>query len=325
MLTVLPKNEVSFEEESEHFNFSAAQNKKLAKIMGFGTKRIVHEETGVSDLAVFGMRHLIQEGTLKTQEIGAIILVTQTPDQFIPPTSNIIGSKFNIDEEVICLDINAGCAGYQIGLFQANLMANLLPNNKTIVLINGDVLSKRVSSQDRNSRPLVGDGVSITTLKHKSGSKWSTIIKMDCSGFDALEIPAGAWKHLSNDLTREIVKDQAGNSRSMEHLNMKGDLVFNFVQEKVPKIVYELMEFTDKTKEDIDYFLFHQPNKYMLKKLIENLEIPEEKLPYNIVEKFGNGSNITVPLNICYNLGEELLNRELDVFLGDLELALAGR
>ena len=61
----------------------------------------------------------------------------------------------------------------------------------------------------------------------------------------------------------------------------------------------------------------------MLKKLIENLEIPEEKLPYNIVEKFGNGSNITVPLNICYNLGEELLNRELDVFLGGFGVGLS--
>ena len=83
---------------------------------------------------------------------------------------------------------------------------------------------------------------------------------------------------------------------------MKGDDVFNFVLNQVPQQIEELLAYLNLSKEDIDYFMCHQPNKFMLQKLADKLGISYEKLPNNIVEKFGNASGVTIPTNICCNL-----------------------
>lgn len=84
--------------------------------------------------------------------------------------------------------------------------------------------------------------------------------------------------------------------------------VFMFVQKKVPSMIKDIIEYSGIPQADIDFFMFHQPNRFMLQKLARKLKIEEERMPMNIVENFGNSSGVTVPLNICYNLGDKLLN-----------------
>ena len=62
--------------------------------------------------------------------------------------------------------------------------------------------------------------------------------------------------------------------------------------------------------DEIDYFIFHQPNRFMLEKLADKLGVPRQKMPDNIVEKFGNPSSASIPLTICYNMGRILLERD---------------
>ena len=103
-------------------------------------------------------------------------------------------------------------------------------------------------------------------------------------------------------------EDKAGNFRSLDNLVMKGDEVFLFVQKEVPLMIDELMEASAFTKNDVDYFMFHQPNRFMLQKLAEKMKIPFEKMPNNIVANFGNSSGVTIPTNISFNLGAKLEN-----------------
>ena len=104
--------------------------------------------------------------------------------------------------------------------------------------------------------------------------------------------------------------DGDGNLRALDNLVMKGSDVFTFVQTEVPPLIEETLDFAGLTKENIDYFLFHQPNKFMLRKLAEKLEIPYEKVPMNVVEQFGNSSGACIPICIAHNLKEEMINRK---------------
>ena len=106
--------------------------------------------------------------------------------------------------------------------------------------------------------------------------------------------------------TAEMVEDTNGNFRSLNNLVMKGDDVFNFVQREVPPMIEHLIEKANVHLEDIDCFMFHQPNKFMLHKLADKIGVPREKMPANIVENFGNASGVTVTTNISYNLGDEV-------------------
>ena len=116
ILTVLPKNEAKFDDDMLQYGFSTEKSLRLKKIMGYDRHRIAENGVCVSDLCVFGMESLFCRRLLDPADIDGLILVTQTPDHLIPPTSNIIQGRLNLKEEMICLDINQGCAGYLIGL-----------------------------------------------------------------------------------------------------------------------------------------------------------------------------------------------------------------
>jgi len=306
VLTVLPAKEVKFEDEMENYNFSAAKSLKLKIVMGYNTHRIVEDGVTISDLCIHGLKYLFEKELLKKEEIDALILVTQSPEYFMPPTSNVIQGKLGLKQDMICLDINQGCAGFEIGLFQAFMLLEQDEINK-VVLLNADLLSQKVSKRDRNSNPLIGDGASVTIVeKTKNANNIFANIKMDGIAFDALIIPAGGFKIPSTSKTAEMVEDAAGNFRSLDNLVMKGDDVFNFVQREVPPMIEQLLEKAKLTKEDVDYYMFHQPNKFMLNKLADKLGVPREKMPSNIVENFGNASGVSIPTAITYNLGAKL-------------------
>lgn len=322
IISVLPSKVVQFSDEIANYPFSERQSLRLAKVMGYSQKRIAMENETVSDYAVEGIELLINTGLLDKEEIDAILVITQSPDHFIPPVSNIIQGRLGLDTDTYCIDMNQGCAGYEIGLFHAFQLLEAESIQK-VLLVAGDVLSKKVSVNDRNSRPLIGDAVTISVVESVKGVPPVYMnIKMDGKNAFVLQIPAGGFRLLSSKETSVLEKDSAGNIRAKDHLVMQGDAVFNFVQSEVPQLIEDLMEYSGKIKDDIDYFLFHQPNKFMLEKLADKMKVPREKMPSNIVENFGNSSSATVPLNICYNIGDNSINNKYSVCLAGFGVGL---
>lgn len=308
ILTVLPEQVVTFEEEMGNYNFSPAKCQKLKLAMGYKEHRLAKQGQCSSDFCIFGLQYLFDKGLLKPEEIDALLFVSQSPDYFMPPTSNLIQGHFGLKNDILCLDINQGCAGFEVGLIQAFMLLDQPAINK-VVLMNADVLSPKVSDQDRNSKPLIGDAAAITIIeKSETPNTIYANIKMDGTGAFALNIPAGGFRMPSTAETAERKEDAAGNFRALDNLVMKGDDVFNFVQREVPPMIEHLMKEAQITKDDVDFYMFHQPNKFMLHKLADKLEIPYEKVPANIVENFGNASGVTVPTNISYNLGDQIVN-----------------
>lgn len=305
ILTIVPENEVRFEDEIDNYNFSKSQSMKLKLVMGYNKRRIVTKGTSSSDLCVFGMNYLFKNNLLNKDDIDALILVTQSPDYFMPPTSHIIHGKLDLKHDMVCMDINQGCSGYIVGLTQAFMLLEQEEINK-VVLLNADILSTKVSEKDRNSNPIVGDGASITIVENDpSGKEIYGAIKVDGKGAEALIIPAGGFRMPSTKETAELKEDQSGNFRALDHLKMKGDDVFNFVQREVPPMIENLLLKSGLTKNDIDYYMFHQPNRFMLTKLADKMGVPHSKMPNNIVENFGNASGVSIPTAITFNLGEK--------------------
>lgn len=317
ILTILPKKIVTFEEEMFNYNFSPTKTMKLKLAMGYKERRIAERNQCSSDFCIYGLQYLFDNGMIHKDEIDAILFVSQSPDYFMPPTSNVIQGHFGMKADMICMDINQGCAGFEIGLIQAFFMLEQ-PNINKVVLLNADVLSQKVSKHDRNSNPLIGDAASVCIIeKDTNESIIYANIKMDGAGAFALTIPAGGFRMPCTVDTAKMEEDASGNYRSLNNLVMKGDDVFNFVQREVPPMIAHLMEEAQVKQEDIDWFMFHQPNKFILQKLADKIGIPREKMPANIVENFGNASGVTVTTNISYNLGSEVVD-------GSKKICIAG-
>jgi 3-oxoacyl-[acyl-carrier-protein] synthase-3 len=306
ILTVVPARERSFIEEMKNFNFPENRSLKLKEVMGYDKRRLVEPGVCVSDMAVFGLQQLFDRGLLARDEIDALFLVTQSPDHFMPPTSNIIQGRLGLKQDMFCLDISQGCAGFVIGLIQAFMLLEQESVRK-VVLINADVLSRKTSPKDRNIYPLVGDAASITIVERDpEDSVIHASVKMDGLRNETLIIPAGGLRLPSTPETAALEDVGDNNLRAKDHLRMDGAAVFNFVQLEVPAVIEGLLTSAGVSKDSVDYFLCHQPNRFMLQKLADKMKVPYAKMPNNVVERFGNSSGATIPLAIILNLAGQV-------------------
>ena len=306
ILSVLPETEVLFTDEARNYAFPEKQTLRLKKIMGYEKHRIAKDSTATSDLCAYGLNHLLDQGLLHRDEIGALVVVTITPDYFVPHVSNLLQARCGLSQDVLCMDISQGCAGFVLGLFQAFLLLDHM-DGKKVVLVNADVLTHKVSRQDRNSYPLAGDAACITVVENSAGNDavWFNM-HVDGSRGKALIIPAGGSRLPCSPETAKLTADDEGNLRSLDNMCMNGTEVFQFAQSEVPPLIDETLGVAGLTKEQIDWYLFHQPNRFMLRKLAEKIGVPYEKMPMNIVENFGNPSGASIPLCITLNLADEL-------------------
>lgn len=297
--TVLPAHEVDFMDETGNYSFTEAQMKKLKKVMGFGTRRVALEGETVGDYAIYGVQKMLDDEVFKEEEIGAIIVTTTSPDHFIPPISNIIQGKFNFDEDVVCIDISQGCCGYIVGLTYSFMTLNSMEGKK-VLLVSGDMLSARVSTRDRASRPITGDGVTLSIIEYtQEENKIYCSLKNDGKDAFAVYVPAGGTRMPITPENTKEEQDEFGNWRGKQHLVMQGDLVFNIIINMTPVMMEELLTKSGDKMDDVDYFICHQSSSFTLKKLAQRLEVTEERLPRDIVPKYGNSSSATIPVTMC--------------------------
>ena len=315
ILTVLPETESYFDDEIGNYDFPEKQTKRLKKVMGFNKHRLAKEKSTASDFCVEGLNYLLEHGMIKKGDIGAVIAVGLSPDYFLPQISNIIHGKCGLPQDVLCVDMPQGCCGFLLGLMEAFLLLDHM-NDKKIVLFNTDVLSHKVSKHDRNDYPLIGDLTTVTIVENDElGSEVYFRLLTDGTHRDVLWIPAGGFAMPSTPETAKLEMTDDGNRRSQDNLHMNGGEVFNFVQREVPPMLEGMFQKYGIGKDKVDYYLFHQPNKFMLQKLADKIEVPYEKLFMNIVESYGNPSGASIPAVITYNLKKEMITGVYDCCL----------
>ena len=303
---VIPERERLFVDDMKLFNAPENRSRKLAMVMGYNAHRVVDEGVCASDLAEFGFKRLFESGKLQPEEIDALVYVTLSPDHFMPPTSCILHGKLGLRRDCFCLDIAQGCCGFVVGLLQAFQLLEQA-GVKKVVVVNADVLSRKVSPKDRNSYPLIGDAATITIVENRVGAgKVFADVRFDGTRAMALKVPAGGFRLPSTPETSVMSADEEGNERAPDNLVMDGTAVFNFVMVDVPPMLADLVKDAGTDFAGIDKYYFHQPNKFMLQKLAEKLDVPYEKMPNNVVEHYGNSSGATIPSAMALNDAESL-------------------
>lgn len=315
ILSIVPSNEVHFDDEVENYAFSASQTMQLKKVMGYDKHRICKSEACISDLICYGFNHLFDQNLIQKDEIDAMILLTNSPDYPVPPTSNIIQGMLDMKTDMICLDINQGCAGYMVGLMQAFMLLDQEAIRK-VAIVTSDIESRTHSYKDRSSYPLMGDAATISIVENKPSKAFSQYIKMDGKGALSICMPAGGLKCPASEDSIKMKDDGSGNILSGHHIHMVGDQIFNFVMGTVPQMFKDIFEKEGLTYDDVDYFMLHQPNKFILSRLAKKIGVDKNKVPANVVETLGNSASSTIPNVITLNLADSLTTRSFKLCLG---------
>lgn len=306
VLSVLPENEYLFDDEI--LEAEDLKAKRLKRIMGYGKRRRVKKDTTMSEMMEYGIKYLINSGKLKKEEIGALVVVTLSSDYFIPQISSIIHGNLELPVDVQCFDIPQACAGYIVGLMQSFMLLEHIENRK-VILCTGEIFNRKTKENEPKYSypPFGGDIANITVIENcKEEQEIYYNFYADGKKRDCLVIHDGGFK---NPMTVEKINMQMSRLPFMG-VDMNGSAVFNFVQKEVPPLIDEIVEKANYKIDDLDWFFFHQPNKFMLQKLAEKLNIPYSKMPMNIVEKFGNSNSGTIPIAMTENAAKELMEKD---------------
>ena len=259
---------------------------KIAEKTGIEQRHIAAEGEFSSDLAAAAARKLFASLGLAPGEIDFVLFCTQTPDFGLPTSACLLQHRLGIPQSAGALDFNLGCSGYVYGL---SLAKGLIESGqaKKILLLTGETYSKLLDPSDKTVRTIFGDAGAATLVKAEGDGKAEGIgpfvFGTDGSGGPNLVCHRGGM--------RGAVAEAAGR----DALWMNGPEVFNFTIRVVPAAVDEVLRRAGLRLEEIDLFVFHQANRYMLEHLRKKLRVPEERFIVAMAH-CGNTVSCTIPI-----------------------------
>jgi len=261
--------------------FSA--EKILAKT-GIQTRHVSADDEFASDMAVQAATKLFQSEVITKEQIDFVIFCTQTPDYLLPTSACLIQEQLELEQTAGALDINLGCSGYVYGLSVAK---GLIESGqaKNILFLTGDTYTKLIEPNDKSVKTIFGDAASATLISAVDSEK--DLISKTAYGSNG----AGA-KNL-------CVLGQGIRSRNEKDadpfLRMQGPKIFEFTLEVVPQALEQVLQKAGEAFSEIDLFVLHQANAYMLEHLRKKLNIPREKF-WVAMDFCGNTVSSTIPI-----------------------------
>ncbi|EJL66736.1 ketoacyl-ACP synthase III [Flavobacterium sp. CF136] len=287
---VYPENKVSNEDLGKVF--PDYDFLKFEEKVGIKNRYWVGENETAFDLALKACERLFQNHD--RQEIDYILYCTQSPEYFLPTTACILQNKLGIKKNIGALDFNLGCSGYSYGV---SLAKGLISSGqvKNVLLVTAETYSKYLHPKDRSNRSIFGDAATATLITYSEEEGIGKFLfGTDGSGYDKLIVKNGCSRFSYDPESPEIIYG-TDNIYSDNHLYMNGPDVFNFTSEVVPNFTKEIVEINNMSIDNVDQFVFHQANAYMLNFMRKRLKISSDNFFIDL-EDGGNTVSCTIPI-----------------------------
>jgi 3-oxoacyl-[acyl-carrier-protein] synthase-3 len=267
-------------------------------------RRLCAPEQFCSDLAVAAASRLLDDLGWNRDEIGALVLVTQSADLALPATACLIQERLGLGTGCAAFDVNLGCSGYPYGLYIAGSMVRQIGCHKVLLLV-GDTAGKTNLALEPQP-PLFGDAATATALEwsedappmhfslHTNGLGWDKIMERKPGGRPGLQ--PEVFRH---------VNSPDGSVHINTQYQLKGEDVFNFSVRTAPAAVEDMLKRLLWSKEEVDFFVFHQANRMINDTILKRLKLDSAKAP-STLPAFGNTSSATIPLTLVDQLGPRL-------------------
>lgn len=323
MSACVPKRIISNTNFSDFFTFEEAQ--KVIKMTGIESRRSADVGVAASDLAYIAANKLMTEMSIDPESIDGIVFCSVTPDYRMPATSFVLQHRLNVSKHAICFDISMGCAGF---VFALNMVYSMLEtqNLRRILLLNAHVITNNMSHQDKATSLLFGDGATATLVERRTGiglaGKAFFSSRTDGSGYQYIIRHGGGYRNLSSIETLTTKLREDGSYKTEEDLSMDGPAIFDFTITKVPVDIKEILHFGETSIDEIDHFVFHQANLFIIRHIAKKLKIPMDRVPVSI-DRFGNLSSASLPLTIVSELQSQVASKKSKVLLCGFGVGLA--
>lgn len=275
---------------------------KVAKKVGVYSRHLAAENETAGDMAEKAARKLFEEYGISPNDIDFVLLCTQSSDYFLPSTACILQDRLGIPTSAGALDYNLGCSGCIYGLAMAKgLVAGGIAKN--VLLLTAETYNKYLHPSDKSNRSIFGDGAAACLISTEGIAEIGDFcLGTDGSGAKHLIVETGAAKHKA--ATGKETTDDDGHVRREDFLYMDGSAIFNFTLDAVPTMMKEVLGKNKMEKDNVDYYVFHQANKFMLNTIRKVCVLPKDKFYVNL-EQTGNtvSSTVMIGLKQCLEAG----------------------
>lgn len=314
MTTCVPKRVVSNLEDCRPQIRS--ERERLVRNIGIEHRRMCPEWQCFSDLAFVAAEKLLDSLQWSREEVDALIVVTQSPDYLIPATAIILQDRLGLSHATVAFDVNLGCSGYPFGI---NILGSMIAAGgvKKGLLLVGD---RAANLND----PIFSDAGTATALEFDASAPPMYFdLNSDGSGYKAIILPVGG--HREPVGIQHLIPHRGDENDHWHHatdLQLDGPAVLSFSTQRVPPAVTKLLEYAGATKEDVDYFVFHQANRMINETIRKKLGLPVEKVP-STLRDFGNTSGASLPVTMTARINQALEEGRKRVLLSGFGIGLS--
>ena len=243
---------------------------KIVAKTGIVSRHVVGENQSALDLGERAVRQLLDNADVKKGDVDYLLLCTQSSEYKLPSSACLLHERLGLRKDAGALSFDHGCSGFIYGLSLAKglIVAGMAKN---VLLVTAETYTKYIAIEDKSTRTIFGDGAAATLIDEEVAAKIGAFsLGTDGSGAEKL-----------------IVRD--------DKLFMDGPEIFNFTLDVVPKTMNDVLAKNILTRDDIDLYVFHQANKFMLDTIRKVNGLPRDKFYVNL-ENTGNTVSSTIPI-----------------------------
>lgn len=278
---------------------------KVAQKVGVNSRHVAACKETAGDLAEKAALKLFTDYHINPKSIDFVMLCTQSPDFFLPSTACILQDKLGIPTTAGAFDFDLGCSGcvYGIALAKGLITANIAKN---ILLLTAETYNKYLNPSDKSNRSIFGDGAAACLISTEGIAEIGDFsLGTDGSGAEKLILKTGASRQRM--ATGKFIEDEEGHIWYDDYLYMNGSAIFNFTLDTIPALIDDTLKKNHLQKEDINYFVFHQANKFMLNAIRKICTLPKDKF-YIDLSDTGNTVSSTVLIGLKKCIDNKTIN-----------------
>jgi len=301
-------------------------NNEIARELGNITPEEIFKRTGVSvrhvvapgqissDIGVLAAEKLFRLNPGVKEKVQYLIFCSQTFDYVSPTTACVMQDRMGLPTHIGAIDVNQGCSGF---IYSLSLAKGLIESGQVdhVLLITAETISKYIYPKDRSTRMLFGDGAAAVLISRSEENGIGRFsFGTDGSMYEVMQIKDGGFRNRLQSASFEEKVYDDGTISSDASFRMKGADVFSFTLREVPNIVRDILKNNAVHLDEIDHFIFHQANGFLLKMLRKKLNIPREKFIINLSDT-GNTVSSSIPIALCRTMEKGLLKNGEKVLL----------
>lgn len=287
----LPEKVLTNTEISERFPEWSAE--KVASKVGITERHISGDNETAADMAFQAAEKLFKGNEGVREQVDFLLLCSQSVDYKLPSSSCILQHRLGLKTSCGAFDFNLGCSGYEYGLAVAKgLIGTGIAKN--VLLLTAETYTKYIHPEDKGNMTIFGDAATATIVSTEGFAEIGEfVLGTDGSGAEGLIVKTKGARN--PNVTGNRVEDENGNIQWDDNLFMDGKAIFDFTSEAVPAMTEKLLKKENLKQDDIDLWVFHQANKYMINYLRKLMFIDKDKF-YVFMDKVGNTVSSTIPI-----------------------------